>query len=143
MQNPAAAPNMNALAAMLGSSNLSSVDVSQLCSLAGNRHAGDLNQLISQMLMASQLAQAQGESPPPLVETTHRVVIPSHAISRQNAASLASVQNPAATVADGGKHQQDRAIEAQPPQPKSALDAVADAAAAAELANEEPSELLM
>ncbi|KAL0043616.1 hypothetical protein WJX79_009963 [Trebouxia sp. C0005] len=59
MQNPAAAPNMNALAAMLGGSNLSSADVSQLCSLAGNRNAGDLNQLISQMLVASQLAQAQ------------------------------------------------------------------------------------
>lgn len=143
MQNPAATPNMNTLAAMLGGSNLSPADVSQLCSLAGNRNAGDLNQLISQMLMASQLAQAQGESPPPLVETTHRVVIPSHAISRQNTASLASVQNPAATVADGGKHQQDRAVEAQPLRPKSALDAVADAAAAAELANEEPSELLM
>ena len=143
-QNSAAAPNMNTLAAVLGGSNLSSADVSQLCSLAGNRNAGDLNQLISQMLMASQLAQAQGESPPPLVETTHRVVIPSHAISRQNAASLASVHNPAATVADGGKHQQDRAVEAQPSRPKSALDAVADAAAAAaESANEEPSELLM
>ncbi|DBA80373.1 TPA: hypothetical protein ACH3X2_007316 [Trebouxia sp. C0005] len=143
MQNPAAAPNMNALAAMLGGSNLSSADVSQLCSLAGNRNAGDLNQLISQMLVASQLAQAQGESPPPLVETTHRVVIPSHAISRQNTASLASVQNPAATVADGRKHQQDKAVEALPPLPKSALNVVADAAAAAESANEEPSELLM
>ncbi|DBA73522.1 TPA: hypothetical protein ACH3X1_011544 [Trebouxia sp. C0004] len=141
MQNPAAASNVNALAAMLGTSNLSSADVSQLCSLVGNRQAGDLNQLISQMLIASQLAQAQGGSPPPLVETTHRVVIPSHAISRQNTASLASAQNPAATVADGGKHQQDRAVEAQPPHPTSALDAVADAAA--ELANEEPSELLM
>ena len=57
MQNMAAASSMNALAAILGTSNLSLADVSQLCSLAGNRYAGDLNQLISQMLMASQLAQ--------------------------------------------------------------------------------------
>jgi len=139
MQNPAATSNMRAFAAMLETSNLSTADVSQLGSLADNRHAGNLNQLISQMLMASQLAQGQGESLWPLVETTHRVVIPSRAISRQN---TASVQNPAATVADAGKHQQDRAVEAEPTQPKSAVHVVADAAAA-ESANEEPSELLM
>ncbi len=141
MQNPAATSNMRAFAATLATSYLLTADISQLGSLAGDRHAANLKQLISQMLMASQLAQGQGELPSSLVETIHRVVNPSPAISRQNTA-LASVQNPAATVADGRKHQQDRAVEAQPPQPKSALDVVADAAAA-ESANEEPSELLI
>lgn len=151
MQAPGATATAHALAAMLGSSNLSSADVSQLCSLAGNTHAGNLNQLISQLQMASQLAQAQGHSSPPLVETTHRVVIPaahlkegSHAVSRQNVASMSSVPNPAAGVADGRRPHQGRAVEASPSQPKSALDVVAEAAAeAAEAANEEPSELLM
>ncbi len=115
MQNPAATSNMRAFAATLATSYLLTADISQLGSLAGDRHAANLKQL--------------------------RVVNPSPAISRQNTA-LASVQNPAATVADGRKHQQDRAVEAQPPQPKSALDVVADAAAA-ESANEEPSELLI
>jgi len=115
MQNPAATSNMQAFAAMLGTSNLSTAHVSQLGSLADNRHAGNLNQLISQTLTASQLAQGQGESSSSPVETIHRIVIPSHAISRQNTASLHS---PAATVADGGKHQQDRAVEAQPSQPQ-------------------------
>ena len=138
MQNPGATSHMQAVAAMLETSNLSTADVSQLGSLADNRYAGNLNQLISHMLMASYFAQGQGESLWPLVETTHRVVIPSHTISRQN---TASVQDSAATVADGGKYQQDRAVEAEPTQPKSALHVVADAAAA-ESANEEPSELM-
>jgi len=156
LQNHRATSTVHALAAMLGNSNLSSADVSQLCSIAGSTHAGNLNQLISQLQMATQLAQAHGESAQPLVETTHRVVIPaahlkegSHAISRQNAASVVSglAQNTAATVADGRnftqyQQQQGRMDESKAPWPQSALDVVAEAAAAA-AANEEPSELLM
>ena len=151
VQPQGAASTVHTLAAMLGNSNLSSAE---LYSIAGSTHAGNLNQLISQLQMATQLAQAQGESPQPLVETTHRVVIPaahlkegSHALSRQSTAAMASVlaQNTAAMVADRGNqhHQpQGRAVEAIPTEAKSALDLVAEAAAA-EAANEEPSELLM
>ena len=144
--------SVHALAAMLGNSNMSPADVSQLASIAGNTHAGNLNQLISQLQMATQLAQSQGEPQEPLVETTHRVVIPaahlkegSHAIARANQAAQQGPKT-GATVADGGKIalQQGRALSATAPEPQSALDVVAEAAVeAAEANNEEPSELLM
>ena len=146
--------SLHALGAVLGNSNLSAAEMAQLCSYASTGHAGNLNQLITQLQMVKQLAQAQSEPAQPLVETTHRVVIPaahlkegSHAISRQTAAPLAKMRGPTsgATVADVGnrvtQHPPSRAVEtALDPTLKvpSSLDV-----AAMEAANDEPSELLM
>ncbi len=104
------APKSSGLqAAMLGSKFFWSQDVTQMCILAGNTRAGNLKKLISQVQMAGQLVQAPGESFPALVETTHRVVIPAahfkkgrHAIFRCTATLQATVQNPAASTAEGG-----------------------------------------
>ena len=150
--------SLHALGDALSISNLSATDVEQLCKYASSGHAGNLNQLITQLQLVSELAHAQSEPAQPLVETTHRVVIPaahlkdrSHAVSRQAAAPLANmrVQSGRPTVAGtaGGNRasqpQQGRAAEALAPrEPPSALDVVAEAACE-EAANEEPSELLM
>ena len=148
--------SLHALGDVLSMSNLSATDVEQLCKYASSGHAGNLNQLITQLQLVSELAHAQSEPAQPLVETTHRVVIPaahlkdrSHAVSRQAAAPLPNmrIQSGRPTVADGGNRasqpQQGRAAEASAPrEPPSALDVVAEAACE-EAANEEPSELLM
>lgn len=147
--------SLHALGDVLGKSNLSAAEMAQLCSYASNGRVGNLNQLITQLQLVHELAQSQSEPAQPLVETTHRVVIPaahlkegSHAVSRQAAAPLANmrVQSSRPTVVDGGNRvsqpqPQGRAADA-PREPQSALDVVAEAAAA-EAANEEPSELLM
>ena len=148
--------SLHALGAALSNPNLSAADMAQLCSYAGGSYAGNLNQLITQLQMVNQLAQNQTEPAHPLVETTHRVVIPtahlkegSLAIARQAAAPLAKMRNSNSgpTVSDVGnrvtQQQPARAVEAAPASKvQSALDVVAEAAAA-EAANEEPSELLM
>ena len=148
--------SLHALGDVLNKSNLSTTEMEQLCNYASNGYAGNLNQLITQLQLVSEFAHAQSEPAQPLVETTHRVVIPAahlkdrgHAVSRQAAAPLANmrVQSGRLTVADGGNKesqmQQGRAVEAPAPrEPQSALDVVAEAACA-EAANEEPSELLM
>lgn len=148
--------SLHALGDVLSKSNLSSTEVEQLCKYAGSGYAGNLNQLITQLQLVSELAHAQSEPAQPLVETTHRVVIPaahlkdrSHAISRQTAAPLANmrVQSGRSVGADGGNRdpqlQQGRAAEAAAlREPQSALDVVAEVACE-EADNEEPSELLM
>ena len=148
--------SLHALGDVLNKSNLSTTEMEQLCNYASNGYAGNLNQLITQLQLVSEFAHAQSEPAQPLVETTHRVVIPAahlkdrgHAVSRQAAAPLANmrVQSGRLTVADGGNKesqmQQGRAVEAPAPrEPQSALDVVAEAACE-EAANEEPSELLM
>ena len=148
-------PSLHALGDMLSKSNLSSTEVEQLCKYASSGYAGNLNQLITQLQLVSELAHAQSEPAQPLVETTHRVVIPaahlkdrSHAVSRQAAAPLANMRVPSGRpTADGGNReiqaQKGRAAEPPAPrEPQSALDVVAEAACE-EAANEEPSELLM
>ena len=135
---------MRTLAALLGNSNLSAAAVSQLCSLLNSPQAGNLNQLSSRLQLATQMAQ--GNQPEPVVETTHRVVIPEahlkegcHASSRQNAFPPVSHKS-GATVADvGGQPQHGRAAEAKalPPKPVVGDDA------ASQGATDDPSELLM
>lgn len=149
-------PSLHALGDVLSNSNLSSTEVEQLCKYASSGYAGNLNQLITQLQLVSELAHAQSEPAQPLVETTHRVVIPaahlkdrSHAVSRQAAAPLANmrVQSGRLVGENGGNRdpqpRQGRAAEAPAlREPQSALDIVAEAACE-EAANEEPSELLM
>lgn len=155
-QNP-----LHALGDMLGNSNLSPADMAQLCSFASSGYAGNLNQLITQLQLVNELAHAQHDPAQPLVETTHRVVIPaahlkegSHAIARQTAAPLANMRVQSSMrpmVSDGGNRvgqpSQGRAVDAPARrETQSALDVVAEAAAAeaaAEAADDEPSELLM
>lgn len=149
--------SLHALGDMLGKSNLSPMDMAQLCSYASSGYAGNLNQLITQLQLVNELAHAQHDPAQPVVETTHRVVIPaahlkegSHAVARQAAAPLANmrIQSSSRPVGlDGGNRvdqsQQGRAVETPAPkETQSALDVVADAAAEA-AADDEPSELLM
>lgn len=163
-------PAVQALAALLSNSKLSSSDVTHLQSLANSQHTGNLGQLAAQLEMAIQLAsssQAQGHSSELRAQTqsfpeaTHRVQIPAAQLMDRSAARVGSgahvpsgppVVAPAAFAAptDTAK----AASRQQPPkadkaaahrlrqEPVSALDLVAEVAAAVE-ENNEPSELLM
>ena len=156
-------PAVQALAALLSNSKLSQSDVTHLQSLAESKHTGNLGQLAAQLEMAIQLAQSTSQSQAQnLPEPTHRIQIPAAHLTDRSAARVASVAprpSGASTMAPGAtaaahlheaseaasKSQASRADKAAaellPQEPLSALDLVAEAAAAEETS--EHTELLM
>ena len=156
-------PAVQALAALLSNSKLSQSDVTHLQSLAESKHTGNLGQLAAQLEMAIQLAQSTSQSQTQnLPEPTHRIQIPAAHLTDRSAARVASAAHqssgasaitPAAPGAGPVHELSEAALRTQaaqadkaaaqllPQEAPSALDLVAEAAAAEE--TNEHTELLM